>query len=155
MLPFTIWHRILSCTGAVRAGITQLGHGHSQPRCANGISSFPPLFLQTHRGLAASFGWVPALAPDHTKPPFSEAGRALHSKFVLPALRPDTEPSEVAQGWEQGAEGLQNLSGSWGRHCLVLPSPSSQGQDPVGTTLTGLKATGNPASPCLNGNLTA
>lgn len=43
----------------------------------------------------------------------------------------------------------------WGRHCLVLLScsPSSQGQCPVGTTQTVLKATGNPSLPCQNGNL--
>lgn len=122
MLPFTIGHRMLSCTGVVSAGITQLGHGHSQPRCANDISLFAPLFPQNHRRVPHSHGsaamvlqqslaGIPALTPDHTKPLFSpEADGALHSKFLVPALSADTDPSEVAHGWTQGAESLQNFS---------------------------------------------
>lgn len=113
---------MLSYTGAVIAGVTQLGHGHSQPRRANGISSFTPLFPQNHKELPHSHGLAavvlqqalagtPSLTTDHAKPLFSpQADGALHSKILVPALSPDTDPSEVAHGWIQGAEGLQNFS---------------------------------------------
>lgn len=113
------------------AGVTQLGHGHSQPRCARSISSFPPLFPE-HRGVPHSHSsaamvlqqalpGIPALAPDPAEPLFSpQADRALHSKLLL---SPDTDPSGVAQAWIQGVEGWQNFSARLGE---ALPCAAPQ-----------------------------
>lgn len=146
-------------TGVARAGITQLGHGHSQPWCASGISSFPALFPQNteecHTALAqqpwsCSKLWLGSPLWPLTLPKLPSPHG--HSKLLLPALSPDTDPSEVAQAWIQV---LRVCQAREALPCAASLLPSSQGQCPVGTSQTVLKATGSPSLPLPNGNLPA
>lgn len=136
------------------AGVTQLGQGHSQPRCARSISSFPPLFPE-HRGVPHSHGSAAMVLQQ------ALVGSLLWLLTLLNLSSPhrQTEPctqsfccpqTQTPLGWHRHGYrvlrvGRTSLPG-WGRHCPVL-LPSSQGQCPVGTTGTVLKATGSPSLP--------